>query len=289
MHRLRFGSLLILFLLCNGTACTPDFDEIWQVKDLRILALRADPPEVLVASSAIPPPPVHLTALVVDPSAPEEPVEWQLWACSAEKSNCLEAKAQELVKADQTRPDHIAADFVLGPELLKAALQADPLKGFGGVPVMIDLSVSRGGFSARGVKRLVYGTFSPPEKKPNRNPSIALGMGLFPNVVDIAAGETMTFNPQSPEEDKEKYLVATFSGGSRELTEYLSYSFFATSGKFSDATTGGKPSPFITNKKVTDLTSHWTSAIPAQDATIWIVVRDDRGGSGWIAGTVRVK
>ena len=67
---------------------------------------------------------------------------------------------------------------------------------------------------------------------------------------------------------------------------FISYSFFVTTGKLSDATTGGKPVPFVTNNKLTDLSSDWTPAALPEGiggAAVWIVVHDDRGGVGWTA------
>ena len=81
-------------------------------------------------------------------------------------------------------------------------------------------------------------------------------------------------------EAQETYVVRTFDGGTKEVTEYLSYSFFTTAGELSDARTGGRPSPFVTIRKVDDLTSELTPTEPGP-GVLWIVVHDDRGGVGW--------
>lgn len=285
---MRRGALLLVGTLLGIQACTPDFDEVWQVKDLRILALRADPPEVLEATIdatgrlALPEtiPPVTVTALVVDPTVSETaPVEWELWLCSAEDVRCDEAEVQQLYVPRHSSPmDRITTDVTVPRELLPALLQADPLKGFGGLPVMVELRVWRGPFAARGVKRLVYGAPLPPEKEPNKNPSIT------DVTVEESQQEESAWNllPQSDPADKERYWVATFVGGKDQYDEYLTYAFYTTAGRLSYGTTGGKPSPFVENKKIEEVSSDWIPADPAEPTDLWIVLRDDRGGVDWI-------
>jgi len=284
MRRLRSLTLLAV----AGVACTPEFEQAWLVTDLRILAIRAEPPEVLVPAGTTTFPAVHVDALVVDPRATADTVfDWKLLVCTAEEPRCELAERQELVRQDSTRLDQISLDFTLAADFYQAALAADPLRGFGGVAVMVELQVSRGEDVARGIKRIVYGNFVPPEKQPNVNPGIdRITVDEQPTPQPWAAklGQKVKLRPSSPAADKEKYWAATFTGGKRELDEYLSYSFFVTTGKLSDATTGGKPVPFVTNSKLTDLSSDWTPAALAEGiggAAVWIVVHDDRGGVGW--------
>jgi hypothetical protein len=272
-----------------ATSCTPDFDKVWQVKDLRILAIRAEPPEVIQPEGTTFPA-VHVDALVVDPLAPPDALfDWKLYACTAEEVRCDAAQRQVLVKEGRSRLDQIAVDLVLDAASYQAAKDADPLQGFGGVPVMVELQVSRDGYSARGIKRLVYGRPVPAEKTPNANPvinQVTVDQVVVPQPWTVTIGQKVKLLPSPTATAKEKYWVATFTGGKRELEEYLSYSFFTTAGELSDATTGGKPIPFVTNAKIDDLSSDWTpKALPEgiDSAVIWIVVHDDRGGVGWVA------
>ena len=87
--------------------------------------------------------------------------------------------------------------------------------------------------------------------------------------------------------DKESFWVNTFTGQTKELAEYLSYAYFVTSGKLGKPTTGGPPNVFVTIKGVNDVASDWTPRKEG-DATLWVVVRDGRGGASWISREVRV-
>jgi hypothetical protein len=275
--------LVLVSMLSGAVGCTPDFDEVWQVKDLRILALRADPPEILGSiEEAIPA--VHVDGLIVDPRGPDELFFWEFWVCTPEELSCDKARQQHLVKEGHTPLSEISMDYYLDRELLLASIEADVLKGFGGVPVMVELRVSRGEYSARAIKRLAYGTVTPPEKKPNHNPSLQRIMADDQDVTPplmVATEKEVKLLPEASAESKEDYVVTTFTGGSRSLTEYLTYSFYATSGTISNASTGGKPSPFVTKNTVTDLSSGWSPDPLVEAATLWIVIQDDRGGVGW--------
>src|SRR5687768_10254428 len=85
---------LTLALPLAAGACTPDFQNITTIRDLRLLVVMAQPPEVLVdlpAWAAVDPadapavesqlPTFNLQALVMDPAGGGRPVEYQAWAC----------------------------------------------------------------------------------------------------------------------------------------------------------------------------------------------------------------
>jgi len=289
---MQLASWLCVLLAALGAACTPDFDPIWLVKDLRVLALRADPPEVLVPQGVTTFPLVRITGLVADPRAPEALVDWTLLACTAEEINCEAAQLSlTVVDKKQTRLDQIETEFTLGAALYRAARDADLLKGFGGVPVMVELQVHRGESADRAIKRVVYGNPVPAEKTPNSNPSLDSVAADGKPVAEpwvVSAGQQVKILPQSPPSDKESYLVATYTGGQRQLTEYLDYAFFVSGGQLTNAATGGEPNPFVTDKRVDDLSTEWTPGADAARATLWVVVRDDRGGAGWVALTAQV-
>ncbi len=280
-----------LALLASLAACTPDFENVWQVLDLRILAIQAEPPEVLQPLGTLTFPAVKVSALVVDPRAPDGAVfDWKLWACTADENRCEISSKQVLVKEGRSTLDAIRVDYVLSTELYLAAIQADVLKGFGGVPVMLELQVSREGSTDRGVKRLVYGAPLPSQKTPNANPTLAGVLAddkPLPAALTATVGTPIKLLPEPAKEAAEQYWVATYTGGERQLTEFLSYAFFTTSGKLSDATTGGKPTPFVENKKIADPSSTWTPTTPGL-ARLWVVTRDDRGGVSWTTFTATV-
>src|SRR5205823_9106010 len=66
--------------------------------------------------------------------------------------------------------------------------------------------------------------------------------------------------------------------------EALGYSFFATAGSISalrstDTTATGQPA---------ETSIDWSTPSTPQEAGLWVVVRDGRGGVGWISRSVRI-
>ena len=279
--------------------CTPDFDDISEVRDLRILAMRATPPELLFG--AIPTndaeiPEVQVDALVVDPRSPGGVVSWRAAVCTAEGNDCSEAAmASELA----SRPGRLGTiSFSVRPsiDLLVAALAADPFKGFGGLPLLVEIQVDDAvdGRIVRGVKRIVYTAplpYSPvpADKVANRNPQLESvriddAIALPGAVVQAAAGQKIKLEPMVSAGSKESYVVATTNPAvpTRQLDEYLVYRYFAAGGSLSHSRTGGAPSPFFDNKKVKDISAEWDA--PAElvgPLSIWVVVDDGRGGVDW--------
>ncbi len=297
MRRPRPALLPLAALLCGG--CSLDFDAAWDVQDLRVLALRAEPPEVMF-SGGIPAtfPPVRVRALVVDPTAPRRVVDYEWWACYPDQASCAGAKASRLLAAGSGHLAQLALRFACPAELYQAALDADPFKGRGGTAVMLELRVKQGAtLLASGVKRVVYSRYGlgiPLDKRPNQNPRVdyvKLSRPAEPDrwsvVSDGArlqatAGEPLTLLPRGA--DAENYVVAVLTPPpvARYLREHLSYSFFVTSGRLSHASTGGRPATWVTDRKVLELTSTWTPEPTEEPAALWVVVHDNRGGTGWL-------
>ncbi|MBK8480192.1 MAG: hypothetical protein IPL40_03285 [Proteobacteria bacterium] len=339
----RRGIVLAGVLAGAGlAACTPDFEEPWAVRDLRLLALQAEPPELLyrelppellsAGDGAAPVDPIRLRALAADPREPGREVEWEIWACTPEASGCREAERRWPVAIDaagrcqplaedaapprqRSRLDAITCDFVPTIASLLASLEADPYRGFGGLPLVVELRLFDGSQLVPAFKRLVYTVplpYSPvpAAKQANRNPElVAIEIDgarwtrdrLATERPRVGAGAERELLPIVAEGAKESYLVLTTGaageraelGGDppvQELEEALSYEFYATAGELSHGRTGGRGSTFIIDKKVDDLTSRWTAPTPAPSATptLWIVVRDDRGGSSWLSFSVEV-
>jgi hypothetical protein len=278
-----------------ASACTPDFDPVWLVKDLRILAIRADPPEVIGPASATAFPPIRIDALAVNPQDPAATYAWELWGCSAEKTNCDEAVYRTRLHQETSTLAQISRDVQISDELYQQALQADLFQGFGGVPLMVELKIFQGsGPTVRGVKRLVFGLEIPLGKTANVNPTldeIRLDETPFASTVRVSDCEDRELLPVPSEAAREPYLVSTFSDPlqGEQLVEYLSYAFFASTGSLTHGETGGKPTVFVTEQKKIDVSSAWTppcddqGRLSAEDdrVQIWVVIRDDRGGVSW--------
>jgi hypothetical protein len=171
---------------------------------------------------------------------------------------------------------------------------------------MVELRIldPQGNILDRAVKRVVYsqlGLGIPLDRVANNNPRIhylkaadahAVNGGgeirwvvYAPGqVVQARVGRALTLLPRVS--DPDHYVVAVltppFNPPFRNLIEYHSNHYFTTNGKMGHAVTGGQPQNFVVNKKQQEISSDW---IPAKvgPARLWIVVRDNRGGAGWIS------
>jgi hypothetical protein len=117
----------------------------------------------------------------------------------------------------------------------------------------------------------------------NRNPELA-AVRIGPDGgVDLAADGATTVPASAVER-----LTPVPAADAKEATpagpEKLGYSFFATAGSLSslrstDTTTTGEPA---------DTFVDWTTPATPGPAKVWVVVRDGRGGTGWLERVVSV-
>lgn len=192
--------MLMSFLITSLWGCVPDFDDIKIVKDLRFLAINADPPEQILfrTPEEIPPElyglleggdlpetipglnPVTINPLVVDPrSTADKSYKWEVHACSAEETHCDAAAYQEQLASGDSSLEEIQFDFLPNGRLLQAAFENDPYAGFGGLALMVEFRIYDDELQLwiKATKRIVY-TFwlpyspVPGEKESNRNPTI---------------------------------------------------------------------------------------------------------------------
>jgi len=292
-------------LLAQG--CTPDFEDAWVVRDLRILAMKATPPEVLFDAIPSRMPPVRLEALVAHPDDPDPVVAWELWVCSADKTRCDAARVKYLAAAGKGPASGLSWSVVISGAFFGQVMQVDtqtayagadlPLRYRNGVPVMVELRVRRGQEQDRAVKRLIYGLRYPAQKLANQNPTldavdISQGGGLLHGTV-LRDARPLVLHPRAS--TAEEFIVPTLAygdllaGGKPRLPkerivylrEYLTYRFFITSGALSRPVTGGAPQIFVRERKVDDITSTWMPLPLATPVPLWVVVQDGRGGVDW--------
>ncbi|MEZ0311904.1 MAG: hypothetical protein ACAI38_09010 [Myxococcota bacterium] len=95
-----------LMALLAAAACSDGLDEVEDVRDLRVLALRADPPEVFVDQD--PQAIVTFSALVVDPrQAPlaTTPIDYAFQFCPVESNEgCLDYDKRRAEASEESRP-----------------------------------------------------------------------------------------------------------------------------------------------------------------------------------------
>jgi len=282
--------------------CPGDLEKQSEIVKLRVLAVQAEPAELIV-DPAQPLPRTTLTALAVEPSGAPIAMEYAL--CTVQQAvpppnvDCPGTQGIPLPPAGPT-----SAVLDLGdPRAIALALQFAQDGGMAdggalppeGIPVLVgfratapahtlpdggppaadggDLQVFRG---------LTTVTARGPGAPPNQNPGIA-AVWLGAAGIEIAADGTTA----APASTIQRVTPIPAPGAKEPAdggVEALGYSFFATAGSISDlrstdTTATGEPA---------DTFVDWTMPGTAQQARLWVVVRDGRGGVGWIARSVQV-
>jgi hypothetical protein len=223
------GRWLALLLVCG---CA-DFDHPSTVKDLRVLALAAEPSEVILdvaAGGAVPP--ITLTALVVDPLGAGRPLGFAVRACAndpraptapgtgSEASGNYPAGGARSTVGSARCPAESATSWTLPPAVtpgpdgftftiqlsaaqLRAAFETDlflgplgqPHGGFDlGLPITVELAVEAGTERVVAIKRVLFWREQlADQQRPNRNPVIGELRGYTDR-------DPVTLAPTSPSE-----------------------------------------------------------------------------------------
>lgn len=309
---------MLLSALLAG-ACLPGYDPCFDpaavIRSPTLLAVRADPPEAIYQPGDAAPQ-IRLRALVALPAnGVPAPVQFQLRLCSPDPlSRCDDAVAP--VVALSTDTENIDVLVQVPPAVIAQALVDDPLRGYGGVRVLADLSLEGTGVSLRGGKLLL---FSPHGAVPNRpieldglhvaGPGRAAGtlvqgdhlnLNVQDNAVPVdqrpdVAQLTPVLRPGSLEE----YDVTDLAGRRVHLLDQVSYGFHATlhlyfgDPKRLDANGGFSGWDQLVGADVGD--EPLAGAPPpahglvrvrgmaaATNGRIWVVAHDTRGAEAWL-------
>jgi hypothetical protein len=180
-------------------ACT-DFEDPAVVLDLRVLGMRAEPPEVMLPYDPEDPiavdvsgvPPIEVCALVADP-AEQRGLEYSMSYCRPTTSGrchdyedtVIDLGGGTVGDPEGSEPVSMCATLSPSPALAQVVAEsfsADNFLGFGGVQVQIDLEVRpEGGGSDEaiyGFKRVLYSPQLPAERVANTNPTVTRFIGL---------------------------------------------------------------------------------------------------------------
>lgn len=297
------SALLGLFLF---SACLGEQDVPSRVKDLRVLAIRMDPPELYASVCSTDPAvlaptlgrPVTLTALIPDPAGEGRELEYVLAACSSQSDDLCERDRVEL-KRGKTRGGELSLTLFPGPGasqlsdgsfLAQRVLEEDTYKGLGGIRLPLVLEVRGGDERIFASKLMVYDCPFFPEMKPNVQP-----VAPEPLLEGEPWGEGTPrelsgpgpFRIEAPDFSalEESYVVRSFELKPVPLLESWQLSWHTTLGSISPNETGGAdPGGGEGRHRV-----EWQPPrdAPAQDVRFWVVVRDGRGGTSWLSRTVR--
>lgn len=309
MRALESRLLLLASVLALAAACASEFEKQSQIVKLRVLGVQAEPPELVLGEGPLPK--TVLTALAVEPSGALVTTQFAV---------CLYASGSTLTSADIDCPG--ASGFTLpdaGPasatlDLADPALQAAALPMFagdGGVPTGdggLSQALEKGlplvlGFTAsapafgnpdggpppaqghdgqflKGIASVTLRTASA-ARPPNKNPALeAVTLDGTPIAADgsttVRAGQKVTLVPVPAGDAKEK----TPDGSA----EKLNFSFYATGGdveflRSADTTATGQPG---------ETSIGFTAPLTAGTLRLWVVIRDGRGGLGWLERSLTV-
>jgi len=290
---MRSCFVLLLFTL----ACTPDLQGPEIVRDLRILAVQAEPPEASIDLQTGAVEQVTVRILAVDPVERDRGVSMNGALCfPTVTGGCDGVPSVAIGPPDPPDPSAATAagappswTVQVPPAIVQAAVQQDDLKGFGGVRVQFSLQVDDGDPHGPVFAEKIL-LFSPPGGTVNHNPrleSLELTRDGVPagtlqagDLLSVRVGAEVGILPRlaAGEGGAETYTAIDLQGKTVTPTEAPRYSFFTTSGGDLDVATADEPPPGI---KPLEGLARFT-ALRRGTGTLWIVVRDGRGGVGWL-------
>lgn len=296
---MRHLSAVLGLLLC--AACVGPEDNPSNVKDLRVLAMRMDPPEIFAEACSTDPValadalvrPVRLTALIPDPAGDGRELDYTLWACgSPNDETCVENRvelARGVTQAGELVinlfPGPGAARLPDGTFLAQKVLEQDTYRGLGGLRMPVVLWVRGGGEQVYAQKLMVYGCRFFPEMKSNVQPAlpgVLLGGQPWEEGVprELSGPGPFEMNVADLAEVQEPYVVPSFELKPVQLQEAWELAWHTTLGRMSPNETGGADfGGGVERHRV-----EWTPPrdAQAQEVRFWVVVRDGRGGMSWV-------
>ena len=305
-HKSRAGASMLLALgLCAAPACTPSFELLEVVSDLRVFAIKAEPPEALIDVDGGTVEDVQVTALVADPAHGAQKVTVVPTLClPSDGARCVKTARQlaSLTRAQGEVSFSLTAQVLATnpvpdvASLLRDAVADDKLKGLGGVRLQLMLGVSddldlHGQQTA--LKTLLFSPKDLPPGNPNKNHNpIALGVTLIDldtkqPIAAPASGEPLTLfvnrqvgvRPRLGDGSIEQYQTVDLSGRIVTLRENLSWSFYTTLDGDLDRASADEPIAGAADPP--DGLVRFQALRAGARGSFWAVVRDGRGGQAW--------
>jgi hypothetical protein len=281
-----------LVMLAAAGGCGNDFDPASYIDKLRLLDVKAEPPEVPFGASS------RLTATATNPGGAAPTITWDacLLAPPPATGQAINPDCASLPEGDPSLvPFGVGDSVMVTMPQLSPSMIALPDQ-FNGIflPMRAKLDAGDGNVLTAfyGLRIYVAPLLTPPGQTvnpPNQNPTLT-GVFVAP-AADAGVGDEVPLDPTTPapvQSGWTLYLRALLADGSlesynvydgdprttppRNVTETVGISWYATAGELSPDVTGvEKPTTTWT------LTKH----MPPSGSTIdlWVVARDERGGS----------
>ena len=276
---------------------------------LRILAVRSDPPDLIVDLEQSGEVVLQIRALVVSNSGAT--LRGRLCAPTTDKRCSPDLPLQA---GPATPPDFDPTLELHVPlELIRAARDQDPLKGYGGIQVLLDLEAVDDRGSATASKTLL---FFPREKAPAPNQPIEveridftsdgtrIASGARYQAVGLEVAKAYGLRPRlapppgQPDGTSplEWFDVTDLSGRTVHLREQVAYSFFATPQYLFGDLQGAGQVPVGVYLPGADLGDEPAEGVPEPAnglvrfnpikngiGRVWVVARESRGAVAWLA------
>lgn len=267
-----------------GLACGVDLERQSQLERVRVLAIRADPAELVLEPDTLAPlSPVRLSPLTFAPEQRSAVVSYALCRPGANvyapEVECPGADGLTLPGGAVDLSDGGLRAYLASFGLVLAPAAAEQLTR--GIVLNVGYLASDGTSGDRGTERGVYQLSVRATREPNHNPQIdEISLGEAPlQGQRLPLGRKVTFTPSLAPGSVETYVDAD---GQMQV-ERIVYSWFATgSGKVEDFRSQ-EPYQGIGKRE-----SEYTSGQVAEDVTLYVVARDGRGGTGWIVRSFSV-
>jgi len=264
--RSALAGLVVLSL----AGCPSNLEEQSQVSKLRVLAVRSDPPELVLEPDAGAPA-ATLTALAVDPTDAGITVQFALCKeITGTPSPTLPCPGDAGIELPSNGPVSARLDLA-DPAIVAfasaAELDGGAFDGGSGIEQALDEGVSLlVGFTARADAQRLDGFLTLTLRSSAKGPA-----GVNPDPIDLVIGDGGAISP------KETVRLEPVPVGPDDPPKV--FSFFATGGSISSLrstirTATGQPAPVWVEWTAPDST-------PAVPVRLWVVVRDERGGTAW--------
>ena len=268
---------LIAALVTVATGCPSNLEEQSRVSKLRVLAVRADPAELIVTADGGPPA-ATLTALAVERHDAGIAVQFALCRdLTGTPSPTLPCPGDAGIELPPAGP--FSARLDLGdPAILAFAANAqldaglfDGGAGIGetlaeGVPLLIGFTARTASERLDGFSILILRSDArgPADENPELNDFLIADGGL------IVTREVVRLQPQTPPKI--------------DLSKRYGFTFFATDGSISslrstDTTATGQTAPTWVE---------WTAPPSPATVRLWVVLRDGLGGTDWRERVIEV-
>jgi hypothetical protein len=292
----------LVALQCSG--CVGPEDDPSHVRDLRVLGISLESPELMApdcTGSTAPlefTSPVIFTALIADPKGEGRLFSFELLACASptDDRTCSIEDDRVRLASGMTAAGELVLNLrpglaVLrdGTLLLQRVLEQDRYRGLGGIRMPLVLHLRGAGQEIYAQKLMVFSCRRFKSMRPSATPRLP-GLQLdgrpwaADDVPQLQGNHGYELRPDDFTALEQEYVVPSFDLREVHLRESWKISWHTDLGKSSPTQTGGTD---LGGQESRHLVS-WNPGIwGPQEVQFWVVVRNGRGGESWLKRRAR--